>query len=141
MAKELLSGGDTIVYYSTLYASDLPMCKLDAKKLNRTSINQLGTYVPVLLAIMALNALTVVVLVLGALVYVYRRRSRARARKTPGRTMTPMPMTAPPMGAVAPIADEQHGTYQPVSMALTEDTLLPPSPAFQEGKMRPMSVA
>jgi saccharopepsin len=116
------------------------------------TINQLGTYIPVLLAIMALNALTVIVLVLGALVYVYRRRNRARARKNPGRAMAVMPLSTMPLNQTSsfsmssPGGDaDAHGVYQPVSMALTDDTFVPPSPAFQkEGSgspLRPMSVA
>ena len=113
------------------------------------TINQLGTYIPVLLAIVALNALSVVLLVLGALVYVYRRRNRTRARRTPpGRTMSTMPMTAATtssfsMGSPAGGEGDPHGTYQPVSMALTDDPFVPPSPAFQRdgAPMRPMSVA
>lgn len=109
------------------------------------TINTLGTYLPAVLAIMALNALAVLALVVAAAVWAFRRRRRAggaaRARKNPGR-MSPMPMGPPPStyGMAAPA--EAH-TYEPVSMALTDDTFVPPSPAFQkEGtKLRPMSVA
>ena len=90
----------------------------------------------------------VLALVVGALVWACRRRGRGssgrvRARKDPGR-MSPMPMgpasTSSAYGMGAPV--EPH-TYEPVSMALTDDTFVPPSPAFQkEGtKLRPMSVA
>lgn len=123
------------------------------------TINQLGTYIPVILAIMALNALTVVLLILGALVYVYRRRvaSRSgsvRARKNPGRAgvtqgpMSTMPLTQTPSFASLPTSQagadaEVHGKYQPVSMAVSEDAFVPPSPAFQRDSspLRPMSVA
>lgn len=108
------------------------------------TITQLGRYVPVVLAVMALNALAVLLLVVVACVHLCRRRrSRARARKTPGR-MSPMPMgPATASFSMASAAGEGH-TYEPVSMALTEDTFVPPSPAFQKegaSKLRPMSVA
>lgn len=106
------------------------------------TINNLGTYVPALLAIMAVNALAVLLVVVATFVYMCRRRSKVRARKTPGR-MSPMPMNPTSSFSMpSPLPGEQH-TYQPVSMALTDDTFVPPSPAFQkEGtKLRPMSVA
>ena len=105
------------------------------------TINQLGNYVPAVLAIMAVNALAVLLLVIAAFVYMFRRRSKARTRKTPGRTMSPMPMN-PTSSFGLPTPAEQHA-YQPVSMALTDDTFVPPSPAFQKDgtKLRPMSVA
>ena len=106
------------------------------------TINQLGNYVPAVLAIMAVNALAVLLLVIAAFVYMFRRRSKAaRARKTPGRAMSPMPMN-PTSSFSMPTPGEQHA-YQPVSMALTDDTFVPPSPAFQKDgtKLRPMSVA
>ncbi|TBU33278.1 acid protease [Dichomitus squalens] len=99
------------------------------------TLNKLQAYLPALLAIMALNALVVLVLVAAGIVYLLRRRrSRAaRARRTPGRA-TPMPlhrassyvedMPGPGPGGL--------GAYQPVSMALTEDTFVPPSPAFSK---------
>lgn len=114
------------------------------------TINSLGTYLPVLLAIMAANAVAVIAVVVGAAVYLCRRRSRgaARARKTPGRLGATMPMSTMPLNASQPsfsMASPGEAAYQPVSMALTDDPFVPPSPAFQkEGgakPMRPMSVA
>ncbi|GJE84392.1 A1 family peptidase [Phanerochaete sordida] len=107
------------------------------------TITQIGQYLPAVLAIMAVNALAVLLLVVAAFVYMFRRRSRARARKNPGR-MDPMPMGPTASSFSLPAAGPDTHTYQPVSMALTEDTFVPPSPAFQKdgsSKLRPMSVA
>ena len=105
------------------------------------TINTIGKYLPIALAIIALNALVVLVLAVAAVIYMCRRRNRVRARKTPGR-MTPMPMNEGPQSTYEMPVGPIH-TYQPVSMALTEDTFVPPSPAFQKdgSKLRPMSVA
>ena len=59
------------------------------------TINTIGKYLPIALAIIALNALVVLVLAVAAVIYMCRRRNRVRARKTPGR-MTPMPMNEGP---------------------------------------------
>ncbi|KAI0092630.1 aspartic peptidase domain-containing protein [Irpex rosettiformis] len=113
------------------------------------TITKLNSYLPAMLAVMALNAFVILLLVVAAFVYMCRRRSagKARARKNPGR-MTPMPMNPT---STSSFTDMMHGdsapepVYQPVSMALTEDTFVPPSPAFQKdgfgGKLRPVSVA
>ncbi|KAI0693590.1 aspartic peptidase domain-containing protein [Cytidiella melzeri] len=114
------------------------------------TINKLAVYLPAMLAIMALNALVILLLVVAAFVYMFRRRGagggKTRTRKIPGR-MTPMPMnptsTASSASSVL-MPGSSEPAYQPVSMALTEDTLfVPPSPAFSKDgtKIRPMSVA
>ncbi|KAG2156058.1 aspartic peptidase domain-containing protein [Suillus clintonianus] len=102
------------------------------------TIDKLSKYLPAMLGVMALNALVLIILAIVGIVLLCRRRGRgARARKTPGR-LSPMPMNNisaryPDYGS----PQELH-TYQPVSMALTEDTLFaPPSPAFKGESMRP----
>ncbi|KAI0747432.1 aspartic peptidase domain-containing protein [Irpex lacteus] len=110
-----------------------------------STISKLNSYLPAMLAIMALNAFVILLLVAAAFVYMFRRRAgKARARKNPGR-MTPMPMNPT---STSSFMDPGSGSvpepsYQPVSMALTEDTFVPPTPAFSKdgGKLRPMSVA
>ncbi len=110
-----------------------------------STISKLNSYLPAMLAIMALNAFVILLLVAAAFVYMFRRRAgKAKARKNPGR-MTPMPMNPT---STSSFMDPGSGSvpepsYQPVSMALTEDTFVPPSPAFSKdgGKLRPMSVA
>ena len=98
------------------------------------TFDKLQAYIPSILGTTALNALVVLVLAVAGIVYMYRRRTRARTRKNPGRN-TPMPLTRP-SSYVAHWALHQDpgldalGAYQPVSMALTEDTFVSPSPAF-----------
>ncbi|GLB33805.1 putative acid protease [Lyophyllum shimeji] len=114
------------------------------------SLEKIGRYLPAMLAVVALNALILLVLAIaGTVIYCRRRRNpRARARATPGR-MSPMPMNprhsyVPGSGLPPPEQSHPH-VYEPVSMALTEDTFVPPSPAFHsfDGKPgnRPKSVA
>lgn len=96
------------------------------------TLNKMGTYIPVMLAIMALNALVILILLISALVYVLRRRGKkTRTRKIVGRTLTPMPMPNRMSDYDMPNVTGDH-VYQPVSMALTEDTFVPPSPAFSK---------
>lgn len=94
------------------------------------TLNKMGTYIPVMLAIMALNALVILILLVSALVYVCRRRGKKnKTRKVVGRTLTPMPNRMSDYDM--PPVNGDH-VYQPVSMALTEDTFVPPSPAFSK---------
>jgi len=103
-----------------------------------STIDKLSKYLPAMLAVMALNALVLIILAIVGLVLLCRRGKRSsRARKTPGR-LSPMPMNITATRySEFPSPQEPH-TYQPVSMALTEDTLFaPPSPAFKGDSMRP----
>jgi len=106
------------------------------------TLNKVAQYLPAMLAVMALNAVVLVVLVIMGAILLCRRRPKSRARKVPGR-LSPMPMgsvAAPSNSPRISDAVPPPHTYQPVSMALTEDTLfVPPSPAFK-GE-RPRSVA
>jgi saccharopepsin len=117
-------------------------------------LDTLGKYFPALAAIVALNSLVVLALLLLAIYWICtqrrkesKKRMSARPRSTLGRTtpraLTPMPMDdlgyAPPPGI--------H-TYEPVSMAMSEDTVLvPPSPGYKydpdaaKGFARPHSYA
>ena len=100
------------------------------------TLTKLQGYIPAILGIMALNALVLLVLAAVGIVYMCRRRTRARARKTPGRS-TPMPLTRPSSYVAhrdlhQDPGPDALGAYQPVSMALTEDTFVPPSPAFSK---------
>jgi saccharopepsin len=117
-----------------------------------TTLDKINSYLPALLAVMAFNALAVLVLLIGAGIWLCRRRAGnrresagPRARRNKGR-VTPLPLE--PMGGPSgmdaeassyvepnfPYADngasQSKHVYQPVSMALTEDTFVPPSPAF-----------
>lgn len=105
------------------------------------TLNTVGTYFPALLAIVALNALVVLVLLAGGIVYLIRRRSRGGVRRRVGlgRTLTPMPGQHGG-GSSYDMPNIEPHQYQPVSMALTEDTFVPPSAPFSKGD-RPKSVA
>lgn len=95
------------------------------------TLDKIGTYFPVMLAVMGLNALVIILLLAAAVVYMCRRKKGPRARKNIGR-MSPMPMGGLRSSTfdMNPIADPH--SYQPVSMALTEDTFVPPTPAFSK---------
>lgn len=109
------------------------------------TLNKVGQYFPAMLAIMALNAVVLILLCVIGIVFLVQRRRRASAsikrRSNPGR-LSPMPMNPLDSSYIPPT----H-VYQPVSMALTDDTFVPPSPAFRKdlesNKLapRPMSVA
>ncbi|KIJ70568.1 hypothetical protein HYDPIDRAFT_23662 [Hydnomerulius pinastri MD-312] len=112
-----------------------------------TTIDKLSKYLPAMLGVMALNALVLTALAVAGIVLLCRRRGKgARARKLPGR-FSPMPINNNvSMNRFSDIPEEGPHTYQPVSMALTEDTLfVPPSPAFKGDSSRygdrPKSVA
>ncbi|VDC06291.1 unnamed protein product [Peniophora sp. CBMAI 1063] len=130
-----------------------------------STLDKINTYLPVVLAIMAFNALVLLIILIGGVVWFIRRRKSqrepgSRQRKNKGR-MTPMPLEsfAGPSGSRNdPISYAETSymrdsymdpsmqsplkphMYQPVSMALTEDTFVPPSPAFGKGD-RPKSMA
>jgi hypothetical protein len=63
-----------------------------------------------------------------------RRSGRIQRRGTRGREgLSPMPMN--PISSYTPGGHSSSGmpiAYEPVSMALTEDTFVPPSPAFHK---------
>jgi len=106
------------------------------------TLNKINSYFPIMLAILGLNALVILLLAIAAFIYIYRRRSASSSllmRRT-ARRLTPMPV---PLGAMssdtfAPPSLEsmqrfssQHD-YEPVSMALSDSTFVPPSPAFHQ---------
>lgn len=109
------------------------------------TLDKIGVYFPAMLGVMALNALVLIALVVVGIVYLCRgRRKRARAARirTPNGRMTPMPRNSYIPGTPPP---DQH-VYEPVSMAITEDTMFgPSSPGFRkfDGKVgdRPQSLA
>lgn len=108
------------------------------------TLDKIGKYLPVMLGVMALNAIVLLAVVAVGVVFLCgRRRPRATARKTRGR-MSPMLMNRTSSFVSTDTPQPLH-TYQPVSAALTEDTLFtPPSPAFRtvdNDAHRPKSVA
>jgi len=132
------------------------------------SLELIGKFIPAMLGIVALNALILIVCCIVWLVRVFRKRRQHPVARTPRARMSPMPpvdvrlerrgdsdethvsgMAPMPLNlrnGYIPGSPGSH-TYAPVSMALTEDTFVPPSPAFhgfgkdiQPGD-RPKSVA
>ena len=88
--------------------------------------------------------------VAAGIVYLCRRRGgKVRARRNPGRA-SPMPLQRTSSYGLPGGSGGDPHVYQPVSMALTEDTFVPPSPAFSKARFgdsglgageRPKSVA
>ena len=97
------------------------------------SLELIGKFIPVMLGIVALNAVVVIVCSVVWLVSFCRRRSqKSHVARTPRSRLSPIPMN-PRNSYIAGVADPSAispHAYQPVSMALTEDTFVPPSPAF-----------
>ncbi|KAF5333746.1 hypothetical protein D9757_000024 [Collybiopsis confluens] len=112
------------------------------------TLAKIGTYFPVILAIVALNALVLLALAIIGAIWLCRRTKRnKRQRMLDSRTRTPMGRLSPmPLNIRDSGATEPHN-YEPISMALTEDTMfVPPSPAFKrmkggKGADRPSSLA
>lgn len=115
------------------------------------TLNKINIYFPIMLGILGLNAVVILLLAVAAFIYIYRRHSAlSPMKRRTARRLTPMPM---PLGAMSPDVFtppplesmqrySSHPDYEPVSMALTDDTFIPPSPAFhQTGNNRPKSVA
>ncbi|KAF7776156.1 hypothetical protein Agabi119p4_4549 [Agaricus bisporus var. burnettii] len=100
------------------------------------SIETISKLVPAMLAVVAFNAIVLVVLIIGGVVcWMKKRRLRSFQRRvTRGREgLSPMPMN--PVSSYTPggqLPSSMPVAYEPVSMALTEDTFVPPSPAFHK---------
>ena len=100
------------------------------------TLNKINTYFPIVLVILGLNALVILLLAIAAFIYIFRlrRASSSRNRRT-ARRLTPMPlgMMSPSTDTFTPPPPESiqrhlsHNDYEPVSMALTDDTFVPPS--------------
>jgi len=111
----------------------------------------MGKLVPTMLGIIALNTIILVVLLTGGLCFWMKRRHSRRFEGTRRQIRGRMAPMALETTSNYDISHEQSTTapaaYQPVSMALTEDTFVPPSPAFynfEGGKHpsdRPKSIA
>ncbi|KAI0307099.1 acid protease [Multifurca ochricompacta] len=99
------------------------------------TLNKITIFIPIMLAVLGLNALVILLLAIAAFIYLCRRRNATSARnRRTARRLTPLPLEAMSTHSFAPHEYLQHGSsqhvYQPVSMALSEDTFVPPSPAF-----------
>lgn len=107
------------------------------------SLEMISRFIPAMLAVVAFNALVIVVGTIVWLVsFIRKRRRRAIARTPRARGGVSRPGSTRPHSYIAGMADvEIHSpsaphTYEPVSMALTEDTFVPPSPAFMHGSSK-----
>jgi saccharopepsin len=101
------------------------------------TLNKINTYFPIMLAILGLNALVILLLAIAAFIYICRRRSASSSKnRRTARRLTPMPLGAMSTDTFVPLPRESMQRrssphdYEPVSMALTDDTFVPPSPAF-----------
>lgn len=102
------------------------------------SLELIGKFIPAMLGIVALNALILIICCIVWLVsFIRKRRIRPIARTPMGR-MSPMPprdhnsmssMPMNPRNSYIAGGPSPH-VYEPVSMAITEDTFVPPTPAF-----------
>lgn len=145
-AKIRGSQARTNITYTGLNGTTLQPSFALSTDANKT-LDQLGKFIPIIMAIVALNAVVVIILAIGAIVYLCRRRSANNTARNPRGRASPLPLT-PRNTYIAGLAPNQPHAYQPVSMALTEDTMfVPPSPAFHsDGSSlrpgdRPKSVA
>lgn len=100
------------------------------------TINKINNYLPVMLAVMALNALVIVLLLVAAIIYLLNRRKRKNRRLLPRSSPIPRQRTTT---FDMPTTPGPH-VYQPISMALTDDTFVPPSPAFAKPGSSPSPV-
>lgn len=111
-----------------------------------SSIQTVSHLVPAILGVAALNFIILVILAIAGTVYFCRKRRASRvSARTPRGRMSPMQMNPRHTYIAGNSSTDTSHTYQPVSIALTEDTFVPPSPAFHQfnGKPddRPKSVA
>ncbi|KDQ28961.1 hypothetical protein PLEOSDRAFT_1112018 [Pleurotus ostreatus PC15] len=93
------------------------------------TLDKVGKYFPAMLGVVALNALVLLGLIVLGIVFLCKkkkRRSAAPARTPLGR-LTPMPMD----GQQLSDRGSSRHMYEPVSMALTEDTMMVTSPGFK----------
>ncbi|KAJ3801631.1 acid protease [Lentinula aff. detonsa] len=123
---------------SNATASAASVTSVDLSTEVAETLAKIGTYFPVILAIVALNAVVLLaLLVVGIILLCKRTKKNKRQRilnsRTPMGRLSPMPLNTRDSAATM----EPH-TYEPISMALTEDTFVPPSPHFRkyEGSIR-----
>ncbi|EAU84781.1 hypothetical protein CC1G_00300 [Coprinopsis cinerea okayama7 len=110
------------------------------------SLEMIGKFMPAMLAVVAFNALVIVVgSIIWLVMFIKKRRRRAFARTPRARGGgSTRPNSTRPNSYIAGIEVQPPSVhaYEPVSMALTEDTFVPPSPAFHgygggNGKLQP----
>jgi saccharopepsin len=93
------------------------------------TLDKIGKYFPAMLGVMAFNALILLILVVVGIFFICKGRSK-KPRIPRGRK-SPMPRRR--ASDVESLRPPQPHAYQPVSMALTEETMFtPPSPGFHK---------
>ena len=104
-----------------------------SSSLSDESLEMISKFIPPVLALVAFNSLVIIICCIVWLVSFIRKR---RVRATPRLPRSRLSRSIPMNDTSSYIADEltppssgMH-VYEPVSMALSEDTFVPPSPAF-----------
>jgi saccharopepsin len=144
-----LRGGapNTNIVYTGLSGAALSL----GSSLSNESLGMIAKFIPPVLALVAFNSLVLIICCIVWLVsFIRKRRTRAIPRLPRSRLSRSIPMN----DTSSYIADESFPSpfpspsgmhvYEPVSMALSEDTFVPPTPAFysESGKLqRPKSFA
>jgi len=154
------SGPKTNITYIGLNGAEIDPVFTISKDISN-SLELIGTLVPIMLGIVALNALVVIGAGTWWIVSCCKKRQRRRTMREPRGRATPIVLGSSRNSYLAQNGSsrqsymeqgnsEDGGTppvphfYEPVSMAFTEDTFVPPSPAFLDrkgGGSRPNSVA
>jgi len=140
-----LRGGapNTNIVYTGLSGAALSL----GSSLSDESLGMIAKFILPLLALVAFNSLVLIICCIVWLVSFIRKR---RARATPRLPRSRFSRSIPMNDTSSYIADEPFPSpsgmhvYEPVSMALSEDTFVPPTPAFysESSKLqRPKSYA
>jgi saccharopepsin len=127
-----------ITYTGLSAAAILPSFNLSVNTSH--ALETIAKFVPAILALVALNALVLIICCIVWLVSTFRRRNaRATPRIPRSRSMRTMPLNDANsyVAGVPSLSSSTPHAYEPVSMALTEDTFVPPSPAFHNSGLRP----
>jgi saccharopepsin len=115
--------------------------------LSDESLGMITKFIPPLFALVAFNSLVLIICCIVWLVsFIRKRRVRATPRLPRSRFSRSMPMndTSSYIADEPTLSSPGMHVYEPVSMALSEDTFVPPSPAFysESSKLqRPKSLA
>ena len=117
-----------------------------SSSLSDESLEMISKFIPPVLALVAFNSLVIIICCIVWLVsFIRKRRARAIPRLPRSRRSMPMNDTSSYIAGDDPIpsSSTRLHAYEPVSMALSEDTFVPPTPAFysESNKMqRPKSL-
>ena len=126
-----LRGGspNTNITYTGLSESALSL----SSSLSDESLGMIIKFIPPMFALVAFNSLVVIICCIVWLVsFIRKRRVRAIPRLPRSRRSMPMNDTSSYIAADDPMpsSSSRLHVYEPVSMALSEDTFVPPTPAF-----------